>query len=70
MRRNNFPEGESTFIKEWFKLLYKSHFNRTQIFEEIRKLPDFSRYPKIKDVFEAFFFEKFRERADLKICKR
>ena len=55
--RNGFSEEERTFIKECFKLLYESHFNRTQALEAIRKLPNFSRYPKIKDVFEAFFKE-------------
>ncbi len=58
MMRNNFPEEERDFIKECFKLLYESHFNRTQALAAVRKLPNFSRYPKIKGIFEAFFEEK------------
>ena len=57
MMRNGFSEAERVFIKECFKLLYESHFNRTQALEAVRKLPDFSRYPKIKHVLEAFFEE-------------
>ena len=57
MMRNNFPEEERDFIKACFKLLYESHFNRTQALEAIRELPNFSRYPKIKGIFEALFEE-------------
>ena len=52
---NNFSEGERIFIEACFKLLYKSHFNHTQVLEAVRKLLNFLRYPKVKGVFETFF---------------
>ena len=53
---NNFTEEERDFVKKCFKLPYESHTGISGSWKA-----NFSRYLKIKDIFEAFFKGSYEE---------